>query len=155
MAGTIEARLKAKGIEVPAAVAPAFNYVPTVLSGQMLYVAGQVPFKGGELTFKGRLGDTMSLEDGQAAARLCALNILGQAKAALGGDLDRVRRVVKLVGFVHATADFGDHPKVVNAASDVMVEAFGDAGRHARSAVGVSSLPFGVAVEVEAILEVG
>jgi enamine deaminase RidA (YjgF/YER057c/UK114 family) len=153
MAGTIEARLAEKGITVPKAAAPAFNYVPTVLSGSMLYVAGQVTLRDGELIHKGRLGDGMSVEEGQAAARLCALNILAQVKAALG-DLDRVKRVVKLVGFVHATPDFGDHPKVVNGASDVMVEAFGDAGRHARSAVGVASLPFGVAVEVEAVIEV-
>jgi enamine deaminase RidA (YjgF/YER057c/UK114 family) len=110
--------------------------------------------KDGEIHHKGQLGDGTSVEDGQAAARLCALNLIAQMKAACDGDLDRVARVVKLVGFVNSATGFGDQPKVVNGASDLMVEVFGDKGRHARSAVGVAGLPFGVAVEVEAVIEV-
>lgn len=153
MAGTTEARLNELNIELPQAAAPAANYVPTVQSGAMLYVSGQVPMWNGELRHQGKLGAGMSVEDGAAAARLCALNLIAQAKAALG-ELDRVRRVVKLVGFVNATPEFGDQPKVINGASNLMAEVFGDRGKHARSAIGVGSLPFGVAVEVEAILEV-
>ncbi|NNG02744.1 MAG: RidA family protein [Inquilinus sp.] len=154
MAGTIDKRLADAGIELPQAAVPAANYVPTVRSGAMLYISGQVPMLNGELHHQGKLGAGTSVEEGQAAARLCALNAVAQAKAALGGDLDRVVRVVKLLGFVNGTPEFGDQPKVVNGASDLMVEVFGDKGMHARSAVGVASLPFGVAVEVEAILEV-
>lgn len=153
MAGNIDARLKELGIELPQAAAPAANYVPTVQSGSMLYISGQLPMLDGQIRYKGKLGGDVSVEDGAACARLCAINILAQAKAALG-DLDRVARIVKLVGFVNSTPDFGDQPKVVNGASDLMAEVFGDKGKHARSAVGVSSLPFGAAVEVEAILEI-
>jgi len=153
MAGQIESRLNELGIVLPDAPAPAANYVPTVRTGDLLFVSGQVA-KTDEGLIVGTLGDGFSVEAGQAAARICGLNLIAQAKAACGGDLDRVRRVVKLVGFVHATSDFGNHPAVINGASDLMVEVFGDKGRHARSAVGSSSLPFGIAVEVEAIFEV-
>ncbi len=152
MTGTIDARLAELGLVLPAAPAPAANYVPFVISGSMLYVSGQVS-SGPDGLIKGRLGDGMDVEAGAAAARACALSLIAQAKAACGGDLDRIARVVKLVGFVNSTADFTDQPKVVNGASDLMVAVFGDAGRHARSAVSAASLPLGVAVEVEAIFE--
>jgi enamine deaminase RidA (YjgF/YER057c/UK114 family) len=154
MAGRIEARLAELNIELPNAAAPAANYVPYVVSGNQIWVAGQVPFWNGELKYRGKVGETMSVEDAQGAARLCALNIIAQAKAALGGDLDRVGRFLKVGGFVNATPDFGDHPKVINGASDLLVEIFGDAGRHARFAVGAGSLPLGVAVEVDAVIEI-
>ncbi|MEO3434415.1 RidA family protein [Inquilinus sp. CAU 1745] len=154
MAGTIDARLKELGVTLPQAAAPAANYVPAVRSGAMLYISGQLPMANGEIKVKGKLGGGVSLEDGAEAARLCALNIVAQAKAALDGDLDRVVRVVKLVGFVNSAPDFTDQPKVVNGASNMMADIFGDKGKHARSAVGVGALPFDVSVEVEAILEV-
>lgn len=150
---SIEKRLEEMGIALPKAAAPAANYVPFVVSGSHLYVSGQVPMGPNGLEYIGKLGDNTSIEDGQSAAKLCAINLLAQAKSALG-DLDKVKCLVKLVGFVNCTPDFSDQPKVVNGASDFMVEAMGDKGRHARSAVGVASLPFGVAVEVEAIFEI-
>ncbi len=153
MAGQTDARIAELGITLPEAAKPAGSYVPFVRTGNLLHTSGQIPFGPDGLEFIGKLGDTLSLEDGQKAARLCALHVLAQTKAAIG-DLDRVVRLVKLVGFVNAAPDFGDQPKVVNGASDIMVEILGERGRHARSAVGVASLPFGVAVEVEAILEV-
>ena len=153
MAGTIEQRLIDHDIELPEAATPVANYVPAVQSGSMLYISGQVPLWNGQRRHIGKLGADTSVEDGQTAARLCALNVVAQAKAALG-DLDRVTRVVKLVGFVNSAPDFTDQPAVINGASDLMVEVFGDSGRHARSAVGVAALPLGVAVEVEAILEI-
>ena len=153
MAGTIEQRLIDHDIELPEAATPVATYVPAVQSGSMLYISGQVPLWNGQRRHIGKLGAGTSVEDGQAAARLCALNVVAQAKAALG-DLDRVTRVVKLVGFVNSAPDFTDQPAVINGASDLMVEVFGDKGRHARSAVGVAALPLGVSVEVEAILEV-
>src|SRR3546814_7345932 len=140
MAGRVEARLAELKIELPNAAAPAANYVPYVITGNQLWVAGQIPYWNGELRHKGKVGATASPEDGAAAARLCALNIIAQAKAALG-DLDRVKRVVKLGGFVNAAPDFTGHPKVVNGASDLFVEIFGDKGRHARFALGAASLP--------------
>jgi enamine deaminase RidA (YjgF/YER057c/UK114 family) len=154
MAGAIEARLSELGLELPVAAAPAANYVPFVRTGDQIFISGQIPMKDGAIHHQGQLGADTSVEDGQAAARLCALNLIAQMKAACDGDLDRVARVVKLVGFVNSAAGFGDQPKVVNGASDLMVEVFGDKGRHARSAVGVAGLPFGVAVEVEAVIEV-
>jgi len=153
MTSLIESRLEALGIVLPAAVAPAANYVPAVESRGLLHISGQIPVGPNGIEFVGKLGRELTLEDGRAAARLCAINLLAQAKAALG-DLDRVGRVVKLVGFVNSDPDFTDQPKVVNGASDLMVEVFGDAGRHARSAVGVYQLPLGFAVEVDAIVEV-
>ncbi len=153
MSGRIEARLGELGLVLPQATAPVANYRPWTRSGALLFISGQVPLQEGRIAVTGRLGETVSVEEGQRAARLCALNILAQAKAALG-DLDRVRQLLKLGGFVACTPDFTDHPRVVNGASDLMVEVFGDAGRHARFAVGCPSLPLGAAVEVEAIFEV-
>lgn len=154
MSSRIEERLAELGLTLPAAAAPAANYVPWTRSGDTLYIAGQLPFEDGKLGIKGDVGGTVSLEDGKRAARLCALNILAQAKAALDGDLDRVTRCLKLGAFVASAPGFGEHPQVVNGASDLMVEAMGDAGRHARFAVGVSGLPLNAAVEIDAILEV-
>lgn len=151
----IEQRLAERGLDLPPAAAPAANYVPYVISGSLLFISGQLPMQGGGVAVRGRLGGGVSIEQGQAAARLCGLNLLAQAKAASGGDLDRVRRCVKLGGFVACTPEFVDHPKVINGASDLMVEAMGEAGRHARFAVGCSSLPLDAAVEVEAVFEFG
>ncbi len=153
MSETIADRLEALGIELPEAAAPAANYVPFVRTGPHVYISGQIPMGPDGIAFQGRCGAEYSADEGAAAARLCAINILAQAKAALG-DLEAIGRVVKLVGFVNSTPDFGDQPKVINGASDLMVDVLGDRGRHARSAVGVANLPFGVAVEVEAIIEI-
>ncbi|MFV0473297.1 MAG: RidA family protein [Pikeienuella sp.] len=153
MAGKIETRLQELGLEIPDAPAPVANYVPHARSGDLVFISGQVSGKPGAL-IAGKLGAGMSVEDGAKAARACGLALIAQMKAACGGDLDRVARVVKLIGFVNAAPDFPDHPKVVNGCSDLMVEVFGDKGRHARSAVGVSGLPLGAAVEVEAIFEI-
>ncbi len=153
MAGKIDARLAELGIELPEAATPVANYVPFVVTGNQLWIAGQVPFREGEVQYIGKVGRELSLEQGYEAARLCGLNILAQAKAALG-DLDRVRRVVKLGGFVNAVPDFTDHPRVVNGASDLMVDVFGEAGRHARFALGAGGLPRGTAVEVDAVMEI-
>jgi enamine deaminase RidA (YjgF/YER057c/UK114 family) len=154
MTGRIEARLKQLGITLPAAGAPAANYVPTVQSGDLVFIAGQITLDNGKREFIGKLGREFNVEEGQKAARLCALNIIAHLKNACGGDLDRVKRCVRLGGFVNAVPDFLDHPQVVNGASDLMVEVFGEAGKHARAAVGVGSLPFGVAVEVEGVFEI-
>jgi enamine deaminase RidA (YjgF/YER057c/UK114 family) len=153
MAGEIEAKLAELGVTLPQPVAPVANYVPAVLSGNLLHISGQLPIGPEGLSLNGTLGAGVSVEDAQAAAKLCAINILAQAKAAVG-DLDRIVRVVKLGAFVASTADFADQPKVVNGASDFMVAALGDKGRHARSAVGVAALPLGAAVEIDAILEI-
>lgn len=154
MAGRIEARLKEMKLDLPQAAAPVANYVPAVRSGDLLFIAGQICQWQGERRFIGKLGRDISLEQGQQAARLCALNILAQAKAALNGDLDRILRCVRLGAFVNCSEDYTQQPQVANGASDLMVELLGDAGRHARAAVGVSALPGGVAVEVDAIFEV-
>jgi len=154
MAGRIEARLKELGIELPNASSPAANYVPFVRTGALLFLAGQVCQWNGERRFIGKLGRQFDVPQGQEAARLCGLNLIAQIRAALDGDLDRVVRVVRLGGFVNSADDFLEQPQVVNGASNLMVELFGDAGRHARTAVGVNVLPFDVAVEVEAIVEV-
>ena len=154
MTGTIDARLKALGITLPAAVAPVANYVPYVRTGDLLHMSGQVTLIDGSVRYAGRLGDTVDVETGAAAARLCALNLIAQLRAALDGDLDRVERVVKLNVFVSSAPGFTQQPRVANGASDLMVELFGDAGRHARSAVGVASLPLDVSVEVDGIFEV-
>ncbi|TWB46106.1 RidA family protein [Nitrospirillum pindoramense] len=154
MAGRIDARLKELAIELPTPAIPVAAYVPAVRTGNTLFLSGQIPFWNGELRCVGKLGDNFTVEQGAEAARLCALNLIAQAKAALDGDLDRMVRVVKLVGFVNSTGDFTDQPKVINGASETFVQVFGDAGRHARSAVSAAALPLGVAVEVEAILEV-
>jgi len=155
MAGRIEARLKELGIELPQPAAPLANYVGYAVSGSLVIVAGQLCTWNGQLRHIGKLGAGASIAEGQQAARLCALNVLAQARAAAGGDLDRIRRVLRLGGFVNCTPEFTDMPQVVNGASDVMVELFGDAGKHARAAVGVASLPGGVAVEVEGMFELG
>ena len=154
MAGVIEARLAELGIDLPEAAAPAANYVPYVVSGNHVFVAGQITLHNGELKYQGKLGQEFSVDEGYQAARLCALNIIAQVKAACGGDLDRVVRIVRLGGFVNADGNFHDHPKVINGASDLMVEVFGDKGRHARAAVGCPALPLNVAAEVDAIVEI-
>ncbi len=154
MAGRIEARLQELGIDLPDAPAPAANYVPFVVAGPSLFVSGQVTVWNGEIRYRGILGRDLTLEEGYQAARLCGLNLIAQARAALDGDLDRLRRVVRLGGFVACTPEFTEHPKVVNGASDLMGEVFGEAGRHARFAVGCPALPMGVAVEVDGVFEV-
>ncbi|GAA6164358.1 RidA family protein [Pelagimonas sp. KU-00592-HH] len=148
-----EAKLAELGVTLSEAPAPAANYVPFVQVGDLVHVSGQISMDADGM-IKGKLGDDMDVEAGAAAARTCAISLLSQVKAACGGDLDRLVRVVKLVGFVNSTADFGDQPKVINGASDFMVEALGDAGRHSRSAVSAASLPFGVAVEIEGIFQI-
>ncbi|GIT87484.1 RidA family protein [Roseobacter sp. OBYS 0001] len=146
-------RLAELGVSLPSAPAPAANYVPYVKTGNTVYVSGQISSDSqGMIT--GKLGETMDIEAGAAAARCCAISLLAQVQAACDGDIERLVRVVKLTGFVNSTADFTDQPKVINGASDFLVEALGDAGRHARSAVSAASLPFGVAVEIEGIFEV-
>ncbi len=150
----IDARLAELGLTLPTAAAPVANYVPSVISGNLLFLSGQVPSENGALNIKGIVGQSVSVEQGKAAARICALNLLAQAKAALGGDLGRVKRVVKLTGFVACGPDFLQHPEVINGASDLFVEVFGEAGRHARAAVGSASLPRGVPVEVDAVFEI-
>jgi enamine deaminase RidA (YjgF/YER057c/UK114 family) len=154
MAGRIDKQLADKNIELPKAAAPVANYVPAVQSGNLMFISGQVTVWNGEFKYKGKLGKEFTVEDGQAAARMCGLNSIAQLKNALNGDLDRVKRCVKLTVFVNSVDDFTDQPKVANGVSDLMVEVFGDAGRHARSAVGVNVLPLNLAVEVEAIFEV-
>ena len=150
---TIDQRLAELGITLPAAAAPVAAYVPTVEVGGLLHVSGQISFAEDGSLIKGRLGESVDLEAGTAAARRCGIMLLAQLKAALG-SLDRVERIVKLGVFVNSTADFTDHPKVANGASELMVEVFGEAGKHARSAVGVPVLPLGVAVEVDAVVAV-
>jgi enamine deaminase RidA (YjgF/YER057c/UK114 family) len=153
MTGTIDARLAELGITLPEAPNPVANYVPYAIAGNLLFISGQVSKGADGKVVTGALGADVTVEAGQEAARLCALNILAQAKAALG-SLDRIAQVVRLTGFVNATAAFTDHPKVVNGASDLFVEVLGDKGRHTRAAVGVSSLPLGSAVEVDAIIAI-
>jgi enamine deaminase RidA (YjgF/YER057c/UK114 family) len=150
---SIEARLAELGVILPDAPAPAANYVPWVRTGNLLFVSGQIAANAdGFIT--GKLGENMTAEDGAIAAKACAISLLAQLKAGCGGDIERLVRVVKLVGFVNSTPDFGDQPKVINGCSDFMVEALGDKGRHSRSAVSAASLPFGVAVEIEGIFEI-
>ena len=151
---TVESRLKELNIVLPTPPAPVASYVPYVVSGKNLYISGQVTLTPEGLKYVGTVGKEMSIEDGKAAARLCALNVVAQAKAACGGDLERIKRVVKLTVFVNSTAGFAQQPEVANGASDLFVEIFGDAGKHARSAVGAVSLPRNVATEVEAIFEI-
>lgn len=149
-----EENLAKLGIALPNVVAPSANYVPARRTGNQIYISGQVPSAGGKDQYTGKVGSTYTVEEAQAAARLCAVNILSQLKHALGGDLGKVVGVVRLGGFVNAEPEFGDHPKVLNGASDLMVSVFGEAGRHARAAVGCYSLPRNVPVEVDAIFEV-
>ena len=154
MAGTVEQTLAKLGIILPTPASPVANYVPFVKSGNLLVVSGQLCFGAdGKVVAKGQLGGSVSMEDGQKAARACAINVLAQLKAAVG-DLDKVVRVVRLGGFINSAPGYTDGPKVMNGASDLMVEVFGDKGRHARSTVGVSALPADAAVEVEGMFEV-
>ena len=152
---TIEARLKELGLELPEPPEVMFNYVPTRSGSGQLWVAGQVPFKDGEILAKGKLGAEVSVEEGQRAARQCALNVLAQAKKALNGDLGRIQAVLKVTGWVACTADFYEHPKVINGASDLFVDVLGEIGRHARCAIGAPSLPLNCAVEVDAVFLIG
>lgn len=154
MSGIIDARLKALGIALPAPPAPVASYVPFVISGKLVFVSGQVTLDAGALKYVGIVGKDLTAQEGRAAARLCAINVLAQAKAAAGGDLDRIVRCVKLTVFVNAVPGFAQHPEIADGASDLFVEVFGEAGRHARAAVGAGSLPRNVAVEVEAVFEI-
>lgn len=149
----VTARLRELGLELPPAPSPVANYVPFLLSGNLLFISGQISKTADGSLIAGRVGDTVSVETGIEAAKACALNLLAQAQAALG-SLDRVTQVLRLTGFVNAGADFTDHPKVINGASDLMVAVLGEKGRHTRAAVGVSGLPVGAAVEIDAIFSV-
>ena len=151
--GKFESKLAGMGVVLPEAPAPAANYVPFVQSGNLLHVSGQIP-KDGDTLITGKLGADMDVAGGQAAAKVCAIALLAQVKAACGGDLDRLVRVVKLGGFVNSTPEFTDQPQVINGASDFIGEALGDAGKHARAAVSAASLPFGVAVEIDGVFEI-
>lgn len=153
MPGEIEARLKALDLVLPEVASPVANYVSFLHLDRLLFVSGQLPMQDGKLAFAGKVGDSVDLVTGQAAARLCAVNILAQAKAALR-DLDRIVQLLRLSGFVNAPPDFTEHPKVINGASDLMVEILGNKGRHTRIAVGVASLPLGAAVEIDAIFAI-
>ena len=154
MTNPIEESLRALNIELPEAAAAAGNYVPYVISGNQVFVSGQITMKNGQLQYLGRLGESMSEEDGYKAARLCGLNLLAQLRAACDGDLSRVSKVINLGGFVNSTPDFVNQPKIINGASDLMVEVFGKAiGQHARFAVGSSALPLGISVEVNGVFE--
>ena len=152
--GSIDARLVELGLELPEPSAPGANYVPFVRTGNLVFVTGQLSQWNGERRFIGKLGREFDVEEGRQAARLCALNVIAQLRAALDGDLDRVARCVRIAGFVNSTPEFHGQSQVMNGASDVFVEVFGDAGRHARMAIGVSALPYDVAVEVEGMFEV-
>ena len=154
MTGTIDAKLASLGITIPTPVAPAANYVPTVVSGNLLFVSGQISVTADGTRLTGKLGETVDADAGRAAARQCGINLIAQIKAALGGDLSRVVRIVKLGAFISSTADFTEQPKVANGASELMQAVFGESGRHARSAVGVPVLPLGAAVEIDAIVAV-
>lgn len=153
MTGTIDAKLADLGLTLPDAPAPAANYVPFVQVGDLVFVSGQIS-QGPDGLITGKLGDGLTVADGAEAARRCGLSLLAQARAACGGDLDRIVRVVKLTGFVNSTPDFTDQPEVINGCSNLMVEVLGEAGRHARAAVSAPALPRGVAVEIEAIFQV-
>ncbi len=155
MTGKIDARLAELGIDIPDAPAPAANYLPWVITGNLVMVSGQIPMSGGVLAVTGSVGDgNATIDHAIIEARKCAINLIAQLKAATGGNLDKVKRVVKLGGFVASQPSFTAQPKVINAASDLMVEVFGDAGRHARFAVGTSALPLGCIVEIEGIFEI-
>lgn len=154
MHAKVDMHIAQRGIELPTPAPPAGAYVPFVVAGRLLLVAGQLPMWNGTLKYDGRVGAEITLEDGIAAARLCGLNLLAQARAACDGDLGRVRRVLRLGGFVQAAPGFTDHPKVLNGASELMVEVFGQAGRHVRVAVGAASLPMAAAVEIEGMFDI-
>ena len=152
--GQIDKKLRELGIVLPTPSKPVANYVPWVKTGNLVFISGQGAVRDGKIEFAGKVGDSLSMEDAIASARLTAINVIAQLRDACGGDLDRVKRIVKLLGFVNCAPTFGEQPKVINGASDLMVEVFGDKGRHARSAVGAPALPFGLSVEVEAIAEI-
>ncbi len=154
MPGHIAARLTELGLVIPSAQPPVATYVPFVRTGNLIVISGQLPMQAGKLAFAGKLGESVSVEQGQEAARLCLMNVLAHLHVACDGDLDRVGRVVRLGGFVACTPAFTQHPAVINGASDLAVAIFADAGRHARAAVGVSSLPLDAAVELEAMFEI-
>ena len=154
MSGIIEDKLSGLGIDLPIAAAPAANYVPYVISGKHIFVAGQIPFWNGALKGIGKVGQDLSTEEAAEIARICGLNLIAQAKVACGGDLDRIIRVVKLGGFVNCIENFQDHPEVINGASNLMVDVFGEKGTHSRFAVGVNSLPRGVSVEIDGVFEI-
>lgn len=149
----ISAKLKSMGFELPKVAPPAANYIPFVISGKTLYIAGQIPFLNGQTMHTGRVGDDLSTEQGVEAAKACALNILAWANDAVGGDWSKIKRCIKLGGFVNCTPGFTDHPTVINGASNLIGDVMGESGKHARFAVGAPSLPRGVAVEIEAIFE--
>lgn len=153
MSNPISERLAELGISLPDAPAPAANYIPFVQTGNLLFVSGQVPMIDGKIEVTGKVGGDVSIEQAQAQARICAINILAQANAATGGDLSRIKRIVKLGGFVACTDDFTSQPEVINGASNLMAEVFGETGQHARFAVGTNALPRGVVVEVDAVIE--
>jgi enamine deaminase RidA (YjgF/YER057c/UK114 family) len=155
MPGTIDAKLAELGIAVPAAAAPIANYIGYNIVGSMVVVSGQIPLVDGKIAVAGKVGAGVSIEQAQAAARICFVNLLAQVKAATGGDLDRVKRVVRLGGFIAAGPDFTQHALVMNGASDMAVAVFGEKGRHARTTIGVPSLPGDAAVEVEGMFEIG
>ena len=152
---SVEDRLQSLNIELPDPAAPAANYVPFVVTGSLVSVSGQLPMQAGELAFRGKVGLDVTEDEAKQAARLCGINILAQLKAAAGGDLQRISRVVKLGGFVNCVDGFESQPAIINGASDLMVEVFGDHGRHARFAVGTNSLPFNASVEIDALAELG
>ncbi|CAN7276158.1 RidA family protein [Rhizobium sp. LjRoot258] len=154
MSDQIAARLKEMGISLPEAAPPAANYVPYVISGNLLYISGQLPLERGKIAVSGHLGKNVDVEAGQRAAELCAINILSQARAALGGDLGRIKRVIKLNGFVASTSDFVEQHLVINGASNLIAGVLGEAGKHARAAVGMAALPMNAAVEIDAIVEI-
>jgi enamine deaminase RidA (YjgF/YER057c/UK114 family) len=154
MAGQIEAKLAELGITLPVPMAPLANYVPAVVTGNLVFVSGQLPAVDGKMGETGKVGQDMNIDHGKAAARQCLINVLVHLKAACGGDLDRVRRVVRLGGFIAASPYFTDHAQVMNGASDLAVSVFGEAGRHARTTIGVSSLPLDAPVEVEGVFEI-
>jgi enamine deaminase RidA (YjgF/YER057c/UK114 family) len=154
MSDQIATRLSEMGITLPEAAAPAANYVPYVISGNLLTISGQLPLEDGKVAVSGHLGKNVDVATGQRAAELCAINILAQAKAALGGDLGRIRRVIKLNGFVASTPDFIEQHLVINGASNLIANVLGEAGKHARAAVGMAALPLGAAVEIDAIMEI-
>ncbi|MGI9464040.1 MAG: RidA family protein [Aestuariivirgaceae bacterium] len=152
--GQIDERLAELGVEIPTPAVPVANYLGWVRTGNLVFTAGQVTVKDGEFLHQGKVGAEISVGEAAEAAKLCAINIIAQVKQACDGDLDKVKRIVKLVGFVNGVPEFTEHPTVINGASDFMVEVFGDKGKHARSAVGAGSLPLNIAVEIEAVVEV-
>jgi enamine deaminase RidA (YjgF/YER057c/UK114 family) len=154
VSATITARLKEMGYELPVAAAPAANYVPYVVSGNLLYLSGQLPMEAGKIAVTGLVGRDQDVAAAQRAAELCALNILAQASAALGGDLSRIKRVIKLNGFVASTPDFTEQHLVINGASNLIANALGEPGKHARAAVGMAALPMNASVEIDAIIEI-